>query len=365
MVDLFDHAQKAVKKKAAAGTEQPAKETKSSKSKYGNSFVRDYATAKLKSKLSGIASILADYIYTHNGDDWRFLDWHAREVTGLSKDSIQKAKNELNDKKIIEILDLRDRHGHFAGQRTPFNYDFKTWATGAGKTGNGKTGNGKTGDGKTGAGKTGDINIHIDKQAHETESAGNINKREVEGAAAEPPHGPAFSESAPKKTGSTGKAQEQPRPFMAADYSEDEDPAPLPEKRGKPKKERKQFIPPTKEEIRLELKSLLEKKGTFQQWSDNDLRAMTDKFFDWYDASDWKKNNGEKLKDWQKSLNTTWLLKHNYLPERTTWNQPQREGKKIWTADQIMEFAGDADPQRALEQRREQEIQKGGVIIAE
>ena len=134
--------------------------------------------------------------------------------------------------------------------------------------------------------------------------------------------------------------------------------APLPEK---PKKERKQFIPPTKEEIRLELESLLAKKETIQQWSDNYLRAMTKKIFEHYNTRNWEKSNGQKLKDWRASLNTTWLLKQNYLPDRTTRNQPGRargqQNQKMSESDVMAILTGGNTSQETFEAESVRTIQ--------
>lgn len=77
------------------------------------------------------------------------------------------------------------------------------------------------------------------------------------------------------------------------------------------------FIPPTKAEVRAELESLLAKKGTIQHWTESDLQSFTDRFFDWYDSAHWLKNDGRKMKDWQRALSVTWLSKREYLPEKT------------------------------------------------
>ena len=235
--------------------------------------------------------------------DWNFMTW-LKENGLINKSGVNKkwVKNELKELK---------------------------------KTGPKQTGAKETGLKQTGAKESGlnqpqlllmSKEINESQESHESLEQGvdqreeKKEREETGGQAAVP-----ASESATEESHSTGE------PDLLRKI------APLPEKEEKPKK----FIPPTKEEVRLELESLLEKKGTFQQWSDNDLRAMTDKFFDWYDASDWKKNNGQKLKDWQKSLNTTWLSKQHYLPERTTRNQPQQlAGQTMNEADVMAILTG-------------------------
>lgn len=365
-MDIADIAEKeSGKKAAAAGTEQPAKEVKKQEVDFSLfEFMRQIDIAVKAKVLDRNDRHLLDHYIVHQHKTFHYLfkDQTVSNHIGICLNLVRERRVKLKDLKIIETK--QGSKGFYIKVCYQWKYeeDLSTQ-----KMGTQKLDTQKLSTQDLSAQKLSTQNQYtilmskLDQRVDQINAVSDqgvdlSNEREEEGGATAEPHGPAFSESAPKKT--------KTPPFMAVDYSE-EDPAPLPEKRGKPKKERKQFIPPTKEEIRLELESLLEKKGTFQQWSDNDLRAMTDKFFDWYDARDWKKNHGQKLKDWRAALNTTWLFKQDYLPERTTRNQPQREGKKIWTADQIMKFAGDADPQRALEQRREQEIQKGGVIIAE
>lgn len=90
-------------------------------------------------------------------------------------------------------------------------------------------------------------------------------------------------------------------------------PASIPE----PEKASKKFIPPTKAEVRAKLEAVLTEKGTIQQWADSDLQSFTDQFYDWYDSAHWLKNDGRKMKDWQRALSVTWLSKREYLPEKT------------------------------------------------
>lgn len=87
---------------------------------------------------------------------------------------------------------------------------------------------------------------------------------------------------------------------------------PEPEKKASTK-----FIPPTKAEVRAKLEAVLTEKGTIQHWTDSDLQSFTDRFYDWYDSAHWLKNDGRKIKDWQRALSNTWLAKREYLPEKT------------------------------------------------
>lgn len=87
---------------------------------------------------------------------------------------------------------------------------------------------------------------------------------------------------------------------------------PEPEKKASTK-----FIPPTKAEVRAKLEAVLTEKGTIQHWTESDLQSFTDRFYDWYDSAHWLKNDGRKMKDWQRALSNTWLSKREYLPEKT------------------------------------------------
>ena len=89
-------------------------------------------------------------------------------------------------------------------------------------------------------------------------------------------------------------------------------PASIPE----PEKASAKFIPPTKAEVRAKLEAVLTEKGTIQHWTDSDLQSFTDRFYDWYDSAHWLKNDGRKMKDWQRALSCTWLAKREYLPEK-------------------------------------------------
>ena len=94
-------------------------------------------------------------------------------------------------------------------------------------------------------------------------------------------------------------------------------PAPIPLPEPVPEKQSARFIPPTKTEVRAKLEAVLTEKGMIQHWTDSDLQSFTDRFYDWYDSANWQKNDGRKMKDWQRSLSCTWLAKREYLPEKS------------------------------------------------
>lgn len=85
-----------------------------------------------------------------------------------------------------------------------------------------------------------------------------------------------------------------------------------------PEKASTKFIPPTKAEVRAKLEAVLTEKGTIQHWTESDLQSFTDRFYDWYDSAHWLKNDGRKMKDWQRALSVTWLAKREYLPEKSS-----------------------------------------------
>lgn len=143
------------------------------------------------------------------------------------------------------------------------------------------------------------------------------NRREGEN----PQSGPSLSErpAPPKKT---APASDIPAGTQTALFPEtipaDIPPASIPE----PEKASTKFIPPTKAEVRAKLEAVLTEKGKIQYWTESDLQSFTDRFYDWYDSVHWLKNDGRKMKDWQRALSVTWLAKREYLPERQLQTLP-------------------------------------------
>lgn len=137
------------------------------------------------------------------------------------------------------------------------------------------------------------------------------NRREGEN----PQSGPSLSER-PAPPENPAPASDIPAGTQTALFPEtlpaDIPPAPVPA----PEKASTKFIPPTKAEVRAKLEAVLTEKGTIQQWTESDLQSFTDRFYDWYDSAHWLKNDGRKMKDWQRALSCTWLAKCEYLPEK-------------------------------------------------
>lgn len=85
-----------------------------------NIDVREYAQAKLRCKLSGNASILADFMVTRP-TGFQFRQSFTMETTGLSHMAVLRAKKELIDKNVIQATRIN------LGQIIDFNFDFDTW----------------------------------------------------------------------------------------------------------------------------------------------------------------------------------------------------------------------------------------------
>jgi hypothetical protein len=85
-----------------------------------NIDVKEYAQAKLRCKLSGNASILADFVITRPAG-FQFRQSFTMEATGLSHMAVSRAKKELIDKNVIQATRIN------LGQIIDFNFDFDTW----------------------------------------------------------------------------------------------------------------------------------------------------------------------------------------------------------------------------------------------
>lgn len=85
-----------------------------------NIDVKEYAQAKLRCKLSGNASILADFMVTRK-EGFLFRQSMTMEGTGLSHMAVSRAKKELTEKNVIEVTRIN------LGQIIDFNFDFDTW----------------------------------------------------------------------------------------------------------------------------------------------------------------------------------------------------------------------------------------------
>lgn len=143
-----------------------------------------------------------------------------------------------------------------------------------------------------------------------------INRKEENRREGENPQtGPSLSER-PASPENPAPASDIPAGTQTALFPEtlpaDIPPASIPA----PEKASTKFIPPTKAEVRAKLEAVLTEKGTIQYWTESNLQSFTDQFYDWYDSANWLKNDGRKMKDWQRALSVTWLGKREYLPEK-------------------------------------------------
>ncbi|MEE3422839.1 MAG: hypothetical protein VZR11_09095 [Succinimonas sp.] len=342
------------------------------------------------------AKALLFYYMPNQGELFITHNWYIADLLGIHENTLLKAKKELVTRGVIFVDPAYSgkENNRRSGTYVTVNYDWKASNNPhLNKLIQNKVIENKVIENKVIENKLiqkgaliREKDLHREKDLpRENDPQGkDLTREKAEGAAAKPQPAPALSEGTtppPEKAASqessfpeTAQGQKSEKsqiPLSVPEVMKQGqtdlfgEAAPLP---GKPKKDRKAkpFTPPTKEEVRLELESLLAKKETIQQWSDSDLQFMTELFFEHYNTREWRKSNGEKLKNWQAALNTTWLLKQGYLPDRTTRNQPQREGKQIFTAEQLEKLAaGSTDPQQILEQRREWENQKGNVITIE
>lgn len=82
--------------------------------------VKKYAQAKLRCRLSGNASILADFMVTRPAG-FQFRQSFTMEATGLNHMAVSRAKKELIDKNVITATRFN------LGQIIDFNFDFDTW----------------------------------------------------------------------------------------------------------------------------------------------------------------------------------------------------------------------------------------------
>lgn len=86
-----------------------------------NIYVKAYTQAKLRCRLSGRASVLADYIACQK-EGFLFRMSVTMLTTNLSRAAVYQAKRELLERNIIEISRLGNM-----GQKIDFNFDFNTW----------------------------------------------------------------------------------------------------------------------------------------------------------------------------------------------------------------------------------------------
>ena len=230
--------------------------------------------------ISSEARDLLIHYMTHQGKDYVFHNDFIADQKGWSRQYMERYKKELVNEHLV-FSDVVKKRGKVAGTRVTVNYDYT-----------------ESSDVISSDVSNSDVRSSDVRKPDVIESK-KINREEENRREGENPQsGPSLSE----------------RPDPARNLSEipTGSPAPVPEKQSA------RFIPPTKAEVRAKLEAVLTEKGTIQRWTESDLQSFTDRFYDWYDSANWQKNDGRKMKDWQRSLSCTWLAKREYLPEKAT-----------------------------------------------
>ena len=256
--------------------------------------------------ISSEARDLLIHYMTHQGKDYVFHNEYIADQKGWSRQYMERYKKELVTENLI-FSDFARENGKRVGTRVIVNYDFPNVIISNVSKSNVRKPNVRKANVSGANVRKPDV-IESKKINREGE-----NRREEEN----PQSGPSLSER-PAPPGNTAPASDIPAGTQTALFPEtipaDIPPASIPE----PEKASTKFIPPTKAEVRAKLESVLTEKGTIQHWTESDLQSFTDRFHDWYDSANWLKNDGRKMKDWQRALSCTWLAKRDYLPEKAT-----------------------------------------------
>lgn len=235
--------------------------------------------------ISSEARDLLIHYMTHQGKDYVFHNDFIADQKGWSRQYMERYKKELVNEHLV-FSDVVKKRGKVAGTRVTVNYDYT------------ESSDVISSDVSNSDVRKADVRSSGVRKPDVIESK-KINREEENRREGENPQsGPSLSE----------------RPDPAGNLSEipTSSPAPAPEKQSA------RFIPPTKAEVRAKLVAVLTEKGTIQRWTESDMQSFTDRFYDWYDSANWQKNDGRKMKDWQRSLSCTWLAKREYLPEKAT-----------------------------------------------
>ena len=277
------------------------------------------------------------YFFRNQGESFVFYVRNIKKKFSIKDTAYSNVIHSLQDKDLISYDQMNK--GKFGGIQIKINMSRirsgeQVTISETGKSVHGKSEYGKTAYGKTvhGESETGisvhgkschinEVNIEGSKSSKGVNQKGNKSSKGVnlvrEG------------DSVPAAPSDTFPAPEIPAGTQTLLLPPDIPPAPVPDvnlseipNSSAPEKASTKFIPPTKAEVRAELESLLAKKGTIQRWTDSDMQTMTDRFYDWYDSAHWLKNDGRKMKDWQRALSCTWLAKREYLPERQLQTLP-------------------------------------------
>ena len=252
--------------------------------------------------ISSEARDLLIHYMTHQGKDYVFHNEFIAEQKGWSRQYMERYKKELVTEHLV-YSDVVKKRGKVAGTRVTVNYDYTESSDVSNsdvRKSDVRKPNVRKADVRKANVRSSDVrkpDVIESKKINREEE----NRREGENLQS----GPSLCER-PDPAGNLSKI---PTNSPA--------PAPIPLPEPVPEKQSARFIPPTKAEVRAKLEAVLTEKGTIQRWTENDLQSFTDRFYDWYDSANWQKNDGRKMKDWQRALSVTWLSKREYLPEKT------------------------------------------------
>lgn len=257
--------------------------------------------------ISSEARDLLIHYMTHQGKDYVFHNDYIADQKGWSRQYMERYKKELVTEHLI-FSDFAREKGKRVGTRVIVNYDFPNVIISNVSNPNVRKANVRKPNVRkanvSGANVRNPDVLESKKINREEE-----NRREGENLQS----GPSLCER-PASPENTIPASDISAGTQTALFPEtipaDMPPASIPGKAST------KFIPPTKAEVRAKLEAVLTEKGTIQRWTESDLQSFTDRFYDWYDSANWQKNDGRKMKDWQRALSVTWLAKRDYLPEK-------------------------------------------------
>jgi hypothetical protein len=263
--------------------------------------------------ISSEARDLLIHYMTHQGKDYVFHNDFIADQKGWSRQYMERYKKELVTENLI-FSDFARENGKRVGTRVIVNYDFPNVIISNVSNPNVSNPNVRKSNVRKPNVRKANVSSANVRKPDVLESK-KINREEENRREGENPQsGPSLSErpAPPENTAPADIPAGTQTALFPETLPADIPPASIPE----PEKASTKFIPPTKAEVRAKLEAVLTEKGTIQHWTDSDLQSFTDQFYDWYDSANWLKNDGRKMKDWQRALSVTWLAKREYLPEK-------------------------------------------------
>lgn len=268
--------------------------------------------------ISSEARDLLIHYMTHQGKDYVFHNDFIADQKGWSRQYMERYKKELVNEHLV-FSEVVKKRGKVAGTRVTVNYDYT--ASSDVISSDVSNSDVRKADVRKPNVRKADVRSSDVRKPDVIESK-KINREEENRREGENPQSdPSLSER-PAPSENPAPASDIPAGTQTELFPEtipaDIPPASVPE----PEKASAKFIPPTKAEVRTKLEAVLTEKGTIQHWTESDLQSFTDQFYDWYDTAHWLKNDGRKMKNWQRALSVTWLAKREYLPERQLQTLP-------------------------------------------